>query len=160
MKRHIKFALVYAVLAMACGVFYREFTQAYAFTGDTALGKVHTHLFLLGMVVFLLFALFDAKLDLRHSILYLPFMIVYNAGVGVMSVMLIVRGVFDVTGGMSAGADGAVSGVAGLGHILVGAGIVLFFVMLLLSLRKGKQGADAAEAAACAQGETENKESE
>ena len=136
MKRHIKFALVYAVLAMACGVFYREFTKAYAFTGDTALGKVHTHLFLLGM------------------------MIVYNAGIGVMSVMLIVRGVFDVTGGMSAGADGAVSGVAGLGHILVGAGIVLFFVMLLLSLRKGKQGADAAEAAACAQGETEDKESE
>ena len=160
MKRHIKFALVYAVLAMACGVFYREFTKAYAFTGDTALGKVHTHLFLLGMVVFLLFALFDAKLDLRHSKLYLPFMIVYNAGVGVMSVMLIVRGVFDVTGGMSAGADGAVSGVAGLGHILVGAGIVLFFVMLLLSLRKGKQGADAAEAAACAQNETEDNESE
>ena len=160
MKRHIKFALVYAVLAMACGVFYREFTKAYAVTGDTALGKVHTHLFLLGTVVFLLFALFDAKLDLRHSKLYLPFMIVYNAGVGVMSVMLIVRGVFDVTDGMSAGADGAVSGVAGLGHILVGAGIVLFFVMLLLSLRKGKQGADATEPAACAQGETENKESE
>ena len=160
MKRHILFALVYAALAMACGVFYREFTKGYGFTGDTALGKVHTHLFLLGMVVFLLFALFDAKLDLQKHRLYLPFMIVYNAGVGVMSVMLIVRGVFDVTGGMSAGADGAVSGVAGLGHILVGASIVLFFVMLLLSLRKGKQGADATEPAACAQGETENKESE
>ena len=160
MKRHILFVLVYAALAMACGVFYREFTKGYGFTGDTALGKVHTHLFLLGMVVFLLFALFDAKLDLQKHRLYLPFMIVYNAGVGVMSVMLIVRGVFDVTGGMSAGADGAVSGVAGLGHILVGAGIVLFFVMLLLSLRKGKQGADAAEAAACAQGETEDNESE
>ena len=160
MKRHILFALVYAALAMACGVFYREFTKGYGFTGDTALGKVHTHLFLLGMVVFLLFALFDAKLDLQKHRLYLPFMIVYNAGVGVMSVMLIVRGVFDVTGGVSAGADGAVSGVAGLGHILAAAGIILFFVMLLLSLRKGKQGTDAAEAAECAQGETENKESE
>ena len=106
MKRHILFALVYAALAMACGVFYREFTKGYGFTGDTALGRVHTHLFLLGMVVFLLFALFDAKLDLQKHRLYLPFMIVYNAGVGVMSVMLIVRGVFDVTGGMSAGADG------------------------------------------------------
>lgn len=57
MKRHIRFALVYAVLAMACGVFYREFTKAYEFTGVTALGKVHTHLFMLGMTVFLLFAL-------------------------------------------------------------------------------------------------------
>ena len=40
MKRHVKFALVYAVLAMVCGVFYREFTKAYYFTGDTALGKL------------------------------------------------------------------------------------------------------------------------
>ena len=158
MKRHILFALVYAALAMACGVFYREFTKAYAFTGDTALGKVHTHLFLLGMVVFLLFALFDAKLHLQKHKLYLPFMVVYNAGVGVMSIMLIVRGVFEVTG--AAAPDGAISGVAGLGHILVAAGIVLFFVMLLLSLRKGKKGADAAETAECAQGEAANKESE
>lgn len=79
MKRHIKFAFVYAILAMICGVFYREFTKAYEFTGVTALGKLHTHLFVLGMVMFLLFALFDAKFDLQKHKLYLPFMIIYNA---------------------------------------------------------------------------------
>ena len=67
MKRHIKFALAYAIVAMVCGVFYREFTKAYDFTGITALGKLHTHLFLLGMFVFLLFALFDAKLKLQQK---------------------------------------------------------------------------------------------
>lgn len=133
MKRHIKFAFVYAILAMICGVFYREFTKAYDFTGVTALGKLHTHLFVLGMVMFLLFALFDAKFDLQKHKLYLPFMIIYNAGVGIMCVMLAVRGVFDVIGGTFS--DGAISGVAGLGHILVAAGIILFFCMLLLSLR-------------------------
>ena len=133
MKRHIKFAFVYAILAMICGVFYREFTKAYEFTGVTALGKLHTHLFVLGMVMFLLFALFDAKFDLQKHKLYLPFMIIYNAGVGIMCVMLAVRGVFDVIGGTFS--DGAISGIAGLGHILVAAGIVLFFCMLLLSLR-------------------------
>lgn len=133
MKRHIKFAFVYAILAMICGVFYREFTKAYDFTGVTALGKLHTHLFVLGMVMFLLFALFDAKFDLQKHKLYLPFMIIYNAGVGIMCVMLAVRGVFDVIDGTFS--DGAISGIAGLGHILVAAGIILFFCMLLLSLR-------------------------
>ena len=134
MKKHIIIALVYAALAMACGVFYREFTKDFEFAGDTALGKVHTHLFLLGMVVFLLFALFDAKLNLQKHKLYLPFMVIYNSGVGIMSIMLIVRGVLEVTG--ASASDGAVSGIAGLGHILVAAGIILFFCMLLLSLGK------------------------
>lgn len=141
MKRHIRFALVYAVFAMACGVFYREFTKAYEFTGVTALGKVHTHLFMLGMTVFLLFALFDAKLGLQKSRLYLPFMIIYNAGVGIASILMLVRGVTEVTGAaLGAGSDGAISGISGLGHILIAAGIVLFFCMLLFALRAEKNG--------------------
>ena len=46
---------------MAGGVFYREFTKYNGFTGMTALGKVHTHLFLLGMLVFLVVALYAAR---------------------------------------------------------------------------------------------------
>lgn len=132
MKKLIKFAFGYAIAAMACGVFYREFTKFNGFEGVTALGKVHTHLFLLGMVVFLLFALFDAKLSLREQKLFKPFMIVYNAGVVLASVMMLVRGILQVAGtALSPGADGAISGVAGLGHILTAAGLVLFFCMLL-----------------------------
>lgn len=139
MKKHIKAALVYAVAAMVCGVFYREFTKAYEFTGVTALGKVHTHLFMLGMTVFLLFALFDAKLNLQKSKLYLPFMIIYNAGIGIASALMIARGVTQVVAAdLGAGADGALSGIAGLGHILTAAGLILFFCMLLLALRTEK----------------------
>ncbi len=139
MKKHIKAALVYAVAAMVCGVFYREFTKAYEFTGVTALGKVHTHLFMLGMTVFLLFALFDAKLNLQKSKLYLPFMIIYNTGIGIASALMIARGVTQVVAAdLGAGADGALSGIAGLGHILTAAGLVLFFCMLLLALRTEK----------------------
>ena len=57
MKRYINTALLYAVLAMVGGVFYREFTKFSGFTGRTALGVVHTHYFLLGMVFFLLLLL-------------------------------------------------------------------------------------------------------
>ena len=143
MKRHIKIALVYAVLAMVCGVFYREFTKAYEFTGVTSLGKVHTHLFMLGMVVFLLFALFDAKLNLQRSRLYLPFLIIYNAGVGIASALMIARGVTQVIAAeLGAGANGALSGIAGLGHILTAAGLILFFCMLLFALRSEKSKAE------------------
>lgn len=143
MKKHIKAALVYAVAAMVCGVFYREFTKAYEFTGVTALGKVHTHLFMLGMTVFLLFALFDAKLNLQKSKLYLPFMIIYNAGIGIASALMIARGVTQVVAAdLGAGADGALSGIAGLGHILTAAGLILFFCMLLLALRTEKTKAE------------------
>lgn len=143
MKKHIKAALVYAVAAMVCGVFYREFTKAYEFTGVTALGKVHTHLFMLGMTVFLLFALFDAKLNLQKSKLYLPFMIIYNAGIGIASALMIARGVTQVVAAnLGAGADGALSGIAGLGHILTAAGLILFFCMLLLALRTEKPKAE------------------
>ena len=41
MKKHVIVAFAYAVAAMACGVFYREFTKFNDFTGVTSLGKVH-----------------------------------------------------------------------------------------------------------------------
>ena len=50
MKRYMNTALLYAVFAMAGGVFYREFTKFNGFTGKTTLSVVHTHYFLLGMV--------------------------------------------------------------------------------------------------------------
>ena len=64
MKKYIDTAFGYAIAALAAGVFYREFTKWNGFSGITALGKVHTHLFLLGMVIFLLAALFCTQKDL------------------------------------------------------------------------------------------------
>lgn len=145
MRRHCIFAFAYAIAAMACGVFYREFTKFNDFTGVTALGKVHTHLFMLGMAVFLFVALFDAKLGLRGQKLYKPFLILYNIGVPLASVMMLVLGVLQVAGtALSSGADAAISGVAGIGHVLAAAGLVLFFCMLL----RGAKAADARSAPA------------
>lgn len=136
MKKYINISLVYAVAAMAGGVFYREFTKFNQFTGVTALGKVHTHLFLLGMVVFLLVALFADRLALEKQKSFSTFMTVYNIGVPLTSVMLLVRGITQVLGlSLSKGASAAISGIAGIGHILTGVGIVL----LLLALRKADE---------------------
>lgn len=136
MKKMLNISFLYAILAMAGGVFYREFTKFNGFSGRTTLGFVHTHLFLLGMVMFLLAALFAARLPLERMRTFKPFLVVYNIGVPLTVIMLIVRGIPQVLGmELSRGMDAAVSGIAGIGHILTGVGIVLLF----LALRKGAE---------------------
>ena len=131
MKKYVNVSLVYAVAAMAGGVFYREFTKFNQFTGVTALGKVHTHLFLLGMLVFLLVALFAGRLELEKQKGFALFMKLYNVGVPLTAVMMLVRGVTQVLAlPLSRGASAAISGVAGVGHILTGVGLVLLLVAL------------------------------
>ena len=132
-KKYFNLALIYATAAMIGGVFYREFTKWNGFTGATALGKVHTHLFILGMFVFLLVALFSQSMDLEKQKAFRTFMKIYNIGLPILSIMMVVRGVIQVLEfDISSRADSAISGVAGAGHVLVGIGIVL----LLLTLKK------------------------
>ena len=47
-KRYLNTAILYAILAMIFGVFYREFTKFNHFTGKTNLSVMHTHYFLHG----------------------------------------------------------------------------------------------------------------
>ena len=133
MKKYLNFSLVYAIAAMAGGVFYREFTKFNGFTGVTALGKIHAHLFLLGVLVFLVVALFAAHNDPAKIRTFRAFLWTYNIGVPLTAVLLLVRGVTQVLGlNLTAGASAALSGIAGIGHILTGIGIIL----LLVSLKK------------------------
>lgn len=136
MKKYLNISLIYAVAAMIGGVFYREFTKFNNFTEFTALGKVHTHLFLLGMTVFLIVALFAAHGRLEDIKIFRVFLWVYNIGVPLTAVMLAVRGVTQVLGtALSSGASASISGIAGIGHILTGTGIIL----LILSLKKSAE---------------------
>ncbi len=132
MKKCINISLIYAIAAMAGGVFYREFTKFNCFEGTTVLGKVHTHFFLLGMFVFLIAALFCAHFKaLPEQKLFRVFLCVYNIGVPLTAVMMAVRGVTQVLGAeLSKGADAAISGIAGIGHIIAGAGIILLIAAL------------------------------
>lgn len=133
MKKYLNISLIYAIAAMVGGVFYREFTKWNGFTGMTALGKVHTHLFLLGMLMFLIIALFAEHHDLQKQKFFRVFLWVYNIGVPLTAVMLVVRGIAQVLNvSLSSAANASISGIAGIGHILTGVGLVL----LLISLKK------------------------
>ena len=50
MKKSIWISFGYAIAAMVCGVFYREFTKFFNFTDKTTLSVTHVHLFLLAQV--------------------------------------------------------------------------------------------------------------
>ena len=132
MKRYLNCALLYALLAIAGGVFYREFTRFTGFTGKTTLSVVHTHYFLLGMVFFLLLLLLE-KVFAFTGPKTGKVLAVFHLGLNVTGAALAVRGIFQVLGtALSSGMNAAISGVAGIGHILLGVSMVL----LLLQLKK------------------------
>lgn len=132
MKRYMNSALLYALLAMVGGVFYREFTKFSGFTAKTTLSVVHTHYFLLGMVFFLLLLVLEKNLSFTGAKTG-RVLLTYHIGLNLTAVMLVVRGVTQVMGAeLSRGADAAISGMAGIGHILLGVSLVL----LLLQIRR------------------------
>ena len=131
MKRLLNTSFMYAILAMIGGVFYREFTKYNGFTGVTMLSKVHAHLFMLGMIVFLVILLLNDKFDIISLGKFNIFYIIYNLGVLITSVMLAVHGVIQVLNvNISKALVSAISGIAGIGNIFVGVGILLLFFML------------------------------
>ena len=120
MKRCMNASLLYAILAMVGGVFYREFTKFNGFTARTTLGVVHTHYFLLGMVFFLLLLLLEKSFSFMGAKTK-RVLTAYQVGLNLTAVMFVVRGM-----------NAAISGIAGIGHILLG----ISMVMLLLQVRK------------------------
>lgn len=136
MKKMVKTAFIYAIAAMAGGVFYREFTKFQGFSERTSLAFVHTHLFLLGMIMFLIAGLYTSKVQIQETKNFKLFYIIYNIGVPITAVMLLIRGIIQVLNiELSRALDASISGIAGIGHILTGIGIIFFFTCLL----KGKE---------------------
>ena len=133
MKRFMNTALLYAIFAMVGGVFYREFTKFFGFTAKTTLSVVHAHYFMLGTVFFLLLLLLEKAFAFSGPKTG-RVLAVYHAGLNLTCVMFLVRGVLQVLGTpLSSGMTAAISGVAGIGHILLGVSLVL----MLLQVRRG-----------------------
>lgn len=130
-KKYFNLALIYAIFGMVAGAFYREFTKWNNFTDVTSLGKLHTHLLTLGMLMFLLVAIFSNAMDIEKDKKFNVFMKIYNIGLPILALTMLVRGIIQVRGlTISKAVDASISGIAGIGHILVGVGIVLFLLAL------------------------------
>ena len=112
------------------GLSEREFTNFNAFPAQTPLSVVHTHYFLLWTVLFLLLLVLEKSSSFTgpKTGRILAF---YHVGLNLTAVMLVIRGVTQVLGtALSSGMSAAISGIAGIGHILLGVSLVLLLVQL------------------------------
>ena len=129
-KRYANLALIYSVIAMIFGVFYREYTKFSHFTGRTNLSVMHTHYFLLGMFFFFLLMLAEKVFSLSdHNTGRI--LAIYQAGLNITGLGFLMRGLTQVWGSeLTRGLDASISGIAGIGHILTGVCMVLFLLKI------------------------------
>lgn len=132
MKKYITLSIFYAVLAMAAGIFYREFTKFFHFTQCTTLSTVHVHLFALGMIFVLLIGLYRDKLDSKQNKLYTTSFLVYNVFLLFMALMLLIKGILQVNGS-------SIPMLLTIGSGISHTGLGISMILVLLSLLKSSK---------------------
>jgi len=123
MKRLMNASIVYGVLALVGGVFYREFTKLNGFTGFTTLSVVYTHYLILGMVFFLLLVLVEKNYSFIND--KVRKYLLYHIGLNLTVVMLVIRGVVQV---LSLNVSSAV--LFGIAHLILGISMVLVLISI------------------------------
>ena len=96
------------------------------YTAWTTLFVVHTHYFILGMMLFLILGLISMNMNLKinRAVLF------YNNGLNLTAIMLVVCGIVQVLGLNVISA--LISGIASIGHIILGVSLIL----ILLDIKK------------------------
>ncbi len=92
------------------------------YTARTTLFVVHTHYFILGMMLFLILRLISMNMNLKinRAVLF------YNIGLNLTAIMLIVRGIIQVLDLNVISA--LISGIASIGHIILGVSLILILL--------------------------------
>ena len=128
-------AVLYLVLGLGAGLFYREFTRANDFPEGqfTQLGVTHTHLLVLGFIMSLIFLVLEKLFRVsRSGKLFTWFFWVYNVGVLMPAGMMVWHGILTVQGKES---TAMIAGIAGLGHIAITVALGLFMTALGRALK-------------------------
>lgn len=138
MKKMIKISMIYFIVALIAGVFYREFTKFNQFSGRTTLSLLHTHLFILGMFLFLILAIFCSIMpQILESKKMKKFYVLMNVSLPLFALTLLVRGIVQVLGmDLSSAMNASLSGIAGITHILLTISLGLFFALIFDGLKK------------------------
>lgn len=121
MKKLYNTSVFYLVLGLLSGVFFREFTKIKNINGDTVLSTLHTHLLVLGFLMFLILIFAERQYKLTDDKKFNGFYIFYNIGLLIKVITMLLKGLLDVKNIESK----AVSGIAGLGHIFLTIGLIL-----------------------------------
>ncbi len=131
MKKMINTAFAYLIVGLVSGVFFREFTKFNGYTEYSQLNVMHTHTLVLGMFMFMIVALFFMKFKMDEDKRFKRFYISYNLGLSLSLVMMLTRGITQVLDiEVSKGLNASISGISGLGHIIMTIGLMYLFSIL------------------------------
>ena len=132
MKRLMNASIVYGVLGLIGGVFYRECIKLNGFSTYTSLSFVHTHYFMLGMMFFLILALLEMNLHFMNDRTK-RYVFFYHLGLNLTVIMLMIRGVIQVVylNSLTTALNVVIAGIAGIGHLILG----ISLIMILISIK-------------------------
>lgn len=124
-KKILNLSYLFLILGLISGVFYREFTKIYAFTGYTTLSVVHTHLLILGTMFLLIISLAtkDVKVNISKPL------VIYTLGLVIFTISMSINGVFDAILRRPYSNIYLVI-LSGAGHTLLGVGMVWMIYIL------------------------------
>lgn len=127
MKKILQRSYIFLIAGLLIGVYYREFTKFNQFTEYTVLRVAHGHVLLLGFVFPLLLTLLIRMIQ-KPELFALKHWNYYFIGTILTIVMMMIRGTLQVLETpLSSGLDASISGIAGIGHALLGIALVLLF---------------------------------
>lgn len=132
MKKLAHTSMTYMIIGLISGIYFRELTRVTGFKGDSQLGLVHTHTLILGMFFFLIVLLLEKNFQLTNQPRYKLFYATYNSGLGITVLMMLIHGTMTVR---NLSFPAALSGIAGLGHIMMTVGLGFFFTVLFASIK-------------------------
>ena len=137
MKKLYYSAFTYLIVALMSGVAWREITKILDVQSNTALGKVHTHLFTLGFMIFLILVVFEKLFSITYDSKFSTFFVFYHIGVSITAICMFVRGLTSIlvqkgNFQVSDRLDASISGMSGMGHMA----IMVALIILMLILKK------------------------
>jgi hypothetical protein len=124
-------SLIYLILGLTFGVFYREFTVYHDFTGSTQLSVLHGHALALGFGLMLFLLLFERGFEITRNKRFDTWFILYQISLLGVLVSMLTRGIGQVLAFELAGFNH----VAGLFHTLLGISLVWIVLMIGRSTR-------------------------
>ena len=131
MQKYFKISTFYLILGLVLGIFYREYTRMNNFTGITALSVTHTHVLILGFMFFIMVLLLEKNFNISNIKGFKSWIITYNIGFIYLIATLVFRGILQVNNSDFAG----LSHIAGLGHVILGASLCWFAVIVNKALK-------------------------
>lgn len=131
-KTILKASMWYFIFTMVFGALHGIITKRANFDGETVLSAIHSHLFSLGTLLFLvLFVLSVVNKKFLEDKTFSIFFIFYNLALPFMNIMLFIRGLVEVFRvDLSEAHNSLISGLSGVSHTFMAVVLAILFVNL------------------------------